>query len=329
MTRHKRIKSTNMMLAAVCAALLLAPAAQAQSYPVKAVRIVLPVPPGGLQDSLARALAPELTKRWGQPVLVENRAGANGMISADAVAKAPPDAHMIWMGTMVQLSNDLLNRKMPFDPLKDLVPVIGLVDAGSMFVSSTEHPARNLQELLAAARAKPGEMNYGSFGIGSLPHIDTEALATQAGIKVTHVPYKGGAEILQGIMGGQVTFAIMGITATIPLIRQNRVRAIAYGGAKRSSNFPDVPTISEAGVKGFTSGGWFGWFTTAGAPQAAIAKIANDAGQVISVPEFRDKFVHAAGLEVLNLAPAPFAEQLRADRSSYAARLKALNVKLE
>ncbi|OGT81532.1 MAG: hypothetical protein A3H91_07915 [Gammaproteobacteria bacterium RIFCSPLOWO2_02_FULL_61_13] len=301
----------------------------AQNYPLKAVHIIIPVPPGGLQDSLARAMAPELTKRWGQPVLVENRAGANGIIAADAVAKAAPDGHMLWMGTMVQLSNDLLNRKMPFDPIKDLVPVIALVEAGSMFVSSVQFPAKNLQELIAAARAKPGDINYGSFGVGSLPHIDTEALAAQAGIKVTHVPYKGGAEILQGILGGQVSFAIMGITATIPLIRQGRIRAIAYGGRKRSSGFPEVPTISEAGLKGFTSGGWFGWFAPAGTPAAAVNKIARDAGQVISVPEFRDKFVHAAGLEVLNLAPGPFAEQLRADRESYSARLKALNVKLE
>ena len=324
------MKLLKMLLGAVATlGAIAAGQALAQSYPLKAVHIILPVPPGGLQDSLARAMAPELTKRWGQAVLVENRAGANGIIAADAVAKAAPDGHMLWMGTMVQLSNDLLNRKMPFDPIKDLVPVIGLVEAGSMFVSSVQFPAKNLQELIAAARAKPGEINYGSLGVGRLPHIDTEALAAQAGIKVTHVPYKGGAEILQGILGGQVSFAIMGITATIPLIRQGRIRAIAYGGQKRSSGFPEVPTISEAGLKGFTSGGWFGWFAPAGTPAAAVNKIARDAGQVISVPEFRDKFVHAAGLEVLNLAPGPFAEQLRADRESYSARLKALNVKLE
>jgi tripartite-type tricarboxylate transporter receptor subunit TctC len=304
-------------------------ATQAQTFPVKPVHILLPVPPGGLQDSLARAMAPELGKRWGQPVVVENRAGANGIISADAVAKAAPDGHMIWMGTMVQLSNDLLNRKMPFDPVRDLAPVIALVESGSMLVSSVQHPARNLQELIAAARAKPGDINYGSFGVGSLPHIDTEALATQAGIQVTHIPYKGGAEILQGIMGGQVTFAIMGITATIPLIRQGRVRAIAYGGERRSSAFPDLPTISEAGLKGYTSGGWFGWFVTTGTPRATIDKIAADSAAIIAEPAFRDKFVHAAGLEVYNLMPGPLAEKLRVDRAAYSARLKALNVKLE
>ncbi|MSQ50861.1 MAG: tripartite tricarboxylate transporter substrate binding protein [Betaproteobacteria bacterium] len=301
----------------------------AQSYPAKAVHVIIPVSPGGLQDSLARAMAPELARRWGHSVIVENRTGANGIISADAVAKAPPDGHMIWMGTMVQLSNDLLNRKMPFDPIKDLAPVIGLVEAGSMFVSSMQFPARNLAELVAAARAKPGEINYGSFGIGSLAHIDAEALARVTGIQVTHVPYKGGADILQAILAGQVTFGIMGITATIPLVRQGRIRAIAYGGQKRSSAFPDVPTISEAGAKGFVSGGWFGWFTTGGTPAVVINKIANDSGQVISAPDFRDKYVHAAGLEVFNLGPGPLAEQLRADRESYSVRLKALNVKLE
>ena len=324
------MKYSGFGMAAVSVALMLAGGqVAAQGFPNKPVHIIIPVPPGGLQDSLARAMAPELTKRWGQTVIVENRSGANGIIAADAVAKSPPDGHMLWMGTMVQLSNDLLNRKMPFDPVKDLVPVIGLVDSGSMFISSVDFSARTMQELFAAARAKPGEINYGSFGVGSLPHIDTEALATQAGIKVTHVPYKGGAEILQGIMGGQVTFAIMGITATIPLIRQGRIRAIAYGGQKRSSSFPDVPTISEAGLKGFTSGGWFGWFAPRGTPAAVVNKIASDAGQVISVPEFREKFIQAGGLEVLNLGPGPLAEQLRLDRESYSARLKALNIKLE
>jgi tripartite-type tricarboxylate transporter receptor subunit TctC len=322
---------------ALCAlaALSAPPASHAQgpatAFPSRAVRVVLPVPPGGLQDSLARAMGIELGKAWGQPLVVENRAGGNGIVAGNAVAKAPPDGHMLWMGTMVQLSNDLIpGRSVPFDPAKDLLPVIGLVDAGSVLVVRADFPAKNLQELFAIARAKPGALNYGSFGVGSLPHIDTVALTGMTGTSAVHVPYKGGVEILQGILSGQIAFSIVGITATLPMIRDGRLRPLAYGGLRRSLALPDAPTFPEAGVKGFTTGGWFGWFAPAGTPRPVVDRIANDASRVLLVPEFRDKFVHAAGLEVVNLMPDAFAEAVRTDRATYSTRLKALgNVKLD
>jgi tripartite-type tricarboxylate transporter receptor subunit TctC len=314
--------------AALLAALAFAATALAQSpvpFPAKPVHVVLPVPPGGLQDSLARAMGSELTKRWGQPVLVENRAGGNGIVAGNAVAKSPPDGHTLWMGTVVQLSNDLIpGRSVPFDPAKDLVPVIALVEAGSVLVVWQQSPAKTLQDLVSYAKKNPGLLNYGSFGVGSLPHIDTIALAYETGMDVVHIPYKGGPEILQAILAGQITFSIVGITATLPLIQQGRLRALAYGGTKRSSSLPDVPTFPEAGIKGYTTGGWFGWFAPAGTPRAAIDRIAADASRLITTPEFRDKFIHAAGLEVTNLLPDAFAEQVRADRAQYSARLKGL-----
>src|SRR4051812_46494868 len=208
--------------------------AQTTPFPSKPFNVVLPVPPGGLQDSLARALGLELGRRWGQPVVVQNRAGGNGIVSGLAVVKAPADGHTVWMGTMAQLSNDLIpGRSVPFDPVKDLVPTVALVEAGSVLVVWQQSPAKNLQELIAYAKKNPGQLNYGSFGVGSLPHVDTIALSQQVGMEAVHIPYKGGIEILQGIMAGQITFSIVGITATLPMIKDGRLRALAYGGDRR------------------------------------------------------------------------------------------------
>ena len=331
--RHVALIRAPAWIAAI--ALLTSAGAYAQSgasaYPARPVHVVLPVPPGGLQDALARAMAVELSKRWSQAVVVENRAGGNGIVSGNAVAKAPADGHTIWMGTVTQLSNDLVpGRSVPFDPAKDLVPVIALVEAGSVLVVRSDFAARNLRELIALARSKPGELNYGSFGVASLPHLDTVALGNITNIKAVHVPYKGGAEIIQSLLSGQIAFSIMGITATLPQIQQGRLRALAYGGTRRSSSLPDVPTFPEAGVEGFTTGGWFGWFVPAGTPRPVIDRIAADASRLITTPEFRDKYVHAAGLEVRNLPPDAFAEQLRRDREMFSSRLRALgSVKLD
>lgn len=322
-------------LAAIAAALALIAAtatsrAQLPVYPAKAVHIVLPVPPGGLQDSLARAMAAELTRTWGQAVVIENRAGANGIIAGETVAKSAPDGHTLLMVSVTQLSNDLLpNRSVPFSPTRDLVPVIQLVEAGNVLSVGPQSPAKTLQELIAVARAEPGVLNYGSFGIGSAPHIDTEALGKATGVKAVHIPYKGGPEVLQAIITGQVAFAITGLTPALPLIRQGRVRALAVGGRKRSSVIPEVPTFDEAGVKGFESGGWFGWFAPAATPRAVVEKIAAAASRVITTPEFRDRYILGAGLELANVSTEAFAERIRADRETYAARLKALGAKLE
>ena len=302
----------------------------AQPYPIRPVHIVLPVPPGGLQDSLARAMAPELMHIWGRPVIVENRSGANGIIAGDAVAKAAPDGHTLLMVSVIQLSNDLVpGRSVPFRPMIDLVAVIQLVEAGNVLSVSPDFPAKSLLELVAVARAKPGTLNYGSFGIGSAPHIDTEALGAAFGFKAIHIPYKGGPEVLQAIMTGQVDFAITGLTPALPLIRQGRVRAIAYGGRHRSTAMPDVPTFDEAGLKGFDSSAWFGWFAPTPTPRPVVEIIAATASRVITTPQFRDRHILGAGLEVANLPTDAFAERVRADREIYASRLKVLDGKID
>jgi tripartite-type tricarboxylate transporter receptor subunit TctC len=292
------------------------------------VRLVLPVPPGGVQDGLARAMAPELAKRWGQPLVVENRAGANGAIATEYVARAAPDGYTVLMGSSMQVSNDLNpENRAAIDPTKELIPVLALVSTGNILITTPQFPAGTLKDLLALARSKPGEFNFGSFGIGSSPHLDMEALAELNGIKATHIPYKGGADIMQGLLSGQIQFSFAGLQAALPFVRQGRLKAIAYGGLTRSATLPDVPTISESGFKDFESGGWFGWFAPAATPRPAVDRIAAEASALITTPEFRDKYIHGLGFDLLNLPSGPFAEKFKAGREIYAARLKKQNIR--
>jgi tripartite-type tricarboxylate transporter receptor subunit TctC len=302
--------------------------AQPPVFPSKPVRLILPVPPGGLQDAFARAIGQELARVWRQTIVVDNRSGASGIIAAEAVARSAPDGYTLLMTDNVTWMTNHFLRKLPYDSIKDFLPVVGLVQAGNVLVTAPQFSAKTLQELIELARAKPGELNYGSFGMGSSPHVDTEAMSVAANIKLTHVPYKGGPDILQGLLGGQIAFSITGLPPALPLIRQGRLRALAYGGLQRSSALPDIPTLSEAGLKGFESGAWFGWFVPAGTPRPVIDKIAAEAGGVIANAEFRDKFIFGVGLEPLNLPPAAFAELVKSEREKYSVRLKELDLKL-
>ena len=310
-------------------ALLHCALAAGQGYPAKPVHVVLPVAAGGIQDNLTRAMAPEMTRRFGQPVIVDNRAGANGIIASEYVAHSAPDGYTILMTSYIQVSNDLVpgGTKLTFDPVKDLMPVIGLVSTGNIMVTTPQFPASNLQELIALARQKPGQLNYGSWGIGSSPHIDTETISRLSGVKMTHVPYKGGGPLLQALLAREIDFTIMALQTGLPYIRQGRLKALAFGGLQRSTVLPDVPTISESGFKNFDSGGWFGWLVPAGTPKAVVERIAADASAVITNPAFRDKHILEMGMEVLNLSSAAFAERFKADRKAYAARLKGLGAK--
>lgn len=310
-------------------ALLYCALAAGQGYPAKPVHIVLPVSGGGIQDNLTRAMTPEMTRRFGQPVIVDNRAGANGILASEYVAHSAPDGYTILMTSYIQVSNDLVPgiTKLTFDPVKDLMPVIALVSTGNIMVTTPQFPANNLQELIALARQKPGQLNYGSWGVGSSPHIDTEMISRLAGVKMTHVPYKGGGPLLQAVLANEIDFTIMALQTALPAVRQGRLKALAFGGPQRSTVLPDVPIISESGFKNFESGGWFGWFVPAGTPKAVVERIAADASAVISDPAFRDKYILERGMEVLNLSSAAFAERFKSDRKAYAARLKGLGAK--
>jgi tripartite-type tricarboxylate transporter receptor subunit TctC len=301
----------------------------AQTYPAKPVRIVVPVAAGGLQDTFVRAITQELTKAWGQTILVESRPGANGIIALEAVGKAAPDGYTILMSDSAPMSiNPILYRKLPYDAAKDFAPVIGLAEAPFIMVGNPQFAPNTLQELFDLARARPGQINYGSYGQGSSNHLETEALGNRVGVKFTHVPYKGGSELIPALLAGQIQFALVGVAPVLTHARQGRLKAVVYGAGRRSALLPEVPTIAEAGNPGYDARSWFGWFLPAGAPRAVADRVASNVGSIIANPEFLNKFIVGVGLELLNLPPERFAEYLKADRAKYQEKLKDIPVRL-
>ena len=326
---RRRVANTLLQgVVPLLAAAILSDAALAQGFPTKPVRIVIPVPPGGVQDLLARGIGQELSKLWGQSVVTENRAGAGGVAAADAIAKSAPDGYSILMADDVPLAiSPLLIAKLPYDAAADFTPVVALVQSSHVVVVESKFPVRNLQDLIATARSRPGEINYGSFGVGSTVHLNTEEFGTLAGVRITHVPYKGGADVLRAVVAGDIQFAITGLTPAQPLIKQGRLRVLAYTGTRRLADLPEVPTVAEAGLPGFATHSWFGWMVPAATPRAIVEKIAADAGRVVATAEFREKYLVNAGLEVLNLGPDQFPQLLKETRAKYEAQIRRLNLR--
>lgn len=306
------------------------PAANTGPYPSRPVRVVVPVTSGGLQDTLARAITQELAKMWNQSIVVESRPGANGIIAADFVVKSPADGYTILMADSAPITiNPFLYRKLPYDPPKDLLPVLGIAQVAYLMVANPNFQPNTLQEVFALARTKPGEINYASYGIGSSNHLETEALANHAGVKFTHVPYKGGSDLMPALLSGQIQFALLGVAPALSGVKQGRLKAIVYGAGRRSTLLPDTQTMIEAGLAGYESRSWFGWFLPAGAPRAVAERIAADAGKVIATPELANKYIVNAGLELMNLQTDAFADFVRTDRSKNEGRLKNIPLKMD
>ena len=301
----------------------------AQAWPTKPVRLIVPYPPGGLTDVLARGLSAEIAKTWGQPLLVENRPGASQMIGAEAVAKSPPDGYTLAMLDKTPLAiNPWLFSKIPYDPVRDFAPVINMVQTSQVLVAQPGLAANNVKELVAAAKANPGGINYGTFGAGSITHLDTEAFAAAAGIKLTHIPYKGIAEVLPAVAAGQIQIALSGIPPMLPLAKQGRLKVLGAMTPQRVAVLPEVPTFTESGYP-LVSTSWFALFAPAGTPKSVIDKIAADVGHVLSQKEFDDRFVTGVGLEMLNQGPEQLAATVAADRAKYQAYVKSVGVKLD
>jgi len=303
--------------------------AQSQSFPARPVKLIVATTAGGLTDTITRAIAAELTKAWGQPALVENRPGASTIVAAAYTAKAPADGYTILMANDPTLSsNQYLYSKLPYDPVKDFAPVINVYEAITLLAVKADYPAKTLQQFISMAKAKPGAINYASFGPGSKTHLDTEALAQQTGVKLTHIPYRGIAEVLTALVGGQIEVAFSGIPPIIPYIRGGQLRALAIAGPTRFAGLPEVPTFAEAGVN-FESRSWFGLVVPAATPRPVIDKIAADVSKIIVRPDFTEKYITSVGLSVLNQGPEQFAKFLESDRADYAKRVKLVNVKLD
>ncbi len=304
--------------------------AQAQAFPSKPVRLILGYPAGGLTDVLARAMAQDVSKTWGQQLVVENRPGANQIIASEFVARSAPDGHtLLLVDSSAIILNPLLYSKLPYDPARDFQPVLNLTLVPDMLVASPNFPAANLQEFLRVARERAGTVSYGTFGLGSLTHVDTEAFGILAGVKLHHIPYKGIAEVLPALASGQIDVALSGIPPLPGLVKQGRIKAIALASNRRSPAMPDVPTFAEAGGPDFDSHAWFGIVAPAGVPRPIVDRIAADLGRVIAQPAFNEKYIGGAGMELLNHGPEQFAETIKVDTVAYTQRVRSNNIRLD
>jgi tripartite-type tricarboxylate transporter receptor subunit TctC len=305
-------------------------AVHAQAWPTKPVRIVVAYPPGGGIDVMARQIAEKLTPAWGQPVVVENKPGANTILATDSVAKSAADGHTILMTTDATFSiNPHLYAKLPFDVQRDFVPVTMLVLLQQLLVAHPSLPAGNLAELIALAKAKPGSINYASYGSGSQPHLSGEMLKYKAGIDLVHVPYKGISLAIPAVMAGEVQLTFAGIATSTAPLKSGRIKAIAIGGMKRSPLFPEVPTFAELGYPEVETHAWFGFFLPASSPKEAVSRLYADTKRVIDEPEFRQKQLIDRGYEPVGSSPDVFLEYIRTDRENRGRAVKISGAKAE
>jgi tripartite-type tricarboxylate transporter receptor subunit TctC len=304
--------------------------ALAQGWPSKPVRIVVAYPPGGGIDVLGRQLAEKLTPAWGQPVVVENKPGANTILATDSVAKSAADGHTILLTTDATFSiNPHLYAKLPFDTQHDFVPVTMLVLLQQLLVANPSLPANTLAELIRLAKEKPGTINYASYGSGSQPHLSGEMLKYKAGIDLVHVPYKGISLAVPAVMAGEVQLTFAGIATSLPQIKASRIKPIAIGGPKRSPLLPEVPTFAELGFPEVETHAWFGLFLPAGSPREAVERIYRDTKKILEEPEFRQKQLVDKGYDVVASSPQEFAAYIRTDSANRARAVKISGAKAE
>jgi len=298
--------------------------AHAQSWPGKPVRIIVAYPPGGGIDVMARQFAEKLTGIWGQPVIVENKPGANTILATETVAKSAPDGTTVLLTTDATFSiNPHLYAKLPYDAQRDFIPLTMLVLLQQLLVANPSLPANTLQELIALAKAKPGTINYASYGSGSQPHLSGEMLKYKAGIDLVHVPYKGISLAVPAVMAGEVQLTFAGIATSMPQLKGGRIKALAIGGPKRSPLLPQVPTFAELGYPEIETHAWFGLFLPAGAPREAVNRIYQDTRKIIEEPEFRQKQLIDKGYDVVGSSPEEFAAYIKKDS---AARERAVRI---
>jgi tripartite-type tricarboxylate transporter receptor subunit TctC len=301
----------------------------AQPFPARPVRLIVTYTAGGPADIAARALAQKLAEFWGQQVVVDNRAGAGGIIGTELVAKAAPDGYTLLHGTAAGLIiNPLLVKKLPYDTLRDFAPVSMVVIVPQLLVTNPAVPASTLKELIALAKARPGALNYASVGVGSPNHLGMELLKSMAGIDVVHVAYKGATPAMADLMAGQVQLAFNGMASVMPQIGAGKLKAIAIGSARRSPAAPDVPTVAEAGVPGFEYVAWNGNFAPAATPPALVARISADIRRALAAPDVVQRLA-GLGSEPAGSTPAEFAAYLKDDYSRWSRVVKVIGLKAE
>jgi tripartite-type tricarboxylate transporter receptor subunit TctC len=313
------------LLVLVCALLSCSAAAQ---YPTKPIRLLVPIPPGGGPDIVARLIAPRLSDALGQPVVVENRVGGNGNLAGELVAKSPSDGHTLLLGMdSLMVINPHLYATMPFDPQRDLVPVASLVSNGFFMAINPSVPAQTFPEFIEYARRANPPLQYASGGNGSQHHLTMERLKARAGIDMIHIPYKGGAPATTATVAGEVAVMMSG-TSTAPQIKAGRLRALAFTGPQRSRVLPEVPTVAEF-YPDFVMVQWYGLFAPAGTPGAALARLRAEVNKALALPDVKEKLSNAGGVEPWITTPEVFAAEIRGEYAKYAKLVKEVGAKVD
>lgn len=319
-------------LTALFAALLLASASQAfaaEAYPTRPIRLIVPYPPGAsTNDILGRALAQRMTTGLGQQVVVDNRSGASGTLGSEIVAKSTPDGYTLLIGVASPLSVGPSVYKLGFDPVKDLAPIARFALIPYVMAVHPSLPAKNIQEFIAYAKANPGKINFGSSGSGGSPHLCSELFKTRTGVNMVHIPYKGGAAAMIDVLSGQVPMICTGATALSAHINSGRLRALGVATLERSAQMPDLPTISEQGVKGFDVSSWSGLLAPAGTPKPVIDRLYKEVARIIATDDMKN-FMLKTGAEPALMAPQEFGKFIKTEIEVWAKVVKAANVRID
>ncbi len=303
--------------------------AVAQTYPVRPIRIIVPSTPGGSVDMLARTVGARMGEHWGQQVVVDNRSGAGGIIAGELTAKAAPDGYTLIMATISSMATNVsLTRNLPYDPVRDFAPVTHVASQQIVLLAGANFVAKTLPDLIAMAKAKPGQIAFGTAGNGTGGHLAGELFKLLAGIDLLHIPYKGAAPALVDVISGQVPLTPISINTALPALRSGRVRALAVSGSHRSPALPETPTMMESGVKGYESYTWYGLLAPQATPRAIVMKLNAETVAILKVPEVRERLL-ADGAEPVGNTPEQFGAFIKAEIDKWGKVIKAAGLKAE
>ena len=299
-----------------------------QAYPNKPVRLIVPFAPGGSNDIMARIIGYKFAESFGQQVIIDNRGGASGIIGTDIAAKAAPDGYTLLMMSLTLAVNPSLYKKLPYDTERDLVPVSLVASAPLILVVHPSMPVKSLKDFIAHAKANPGKFNFGSGGPGTTPHLAGEMLKAMAGLQMTHVPYKGGGPALADLIGGQLQLMLENIPSTLPFVKSGKLRVLAVSGLTRSTLAPDVPTLDEAGLKGYEIVGWNGLFLPAGTPSTIVTRLHTETVKALALPDIRER-LSGMGAEGVGSTPAQFTAFVKAEIGKWAQVVRDAGLRVE
>lgn len=303
--------------------------ASAQTYPAKTIRIVVPYPPGGTSDILARLIGVKMAENWGQQVIVENRSGANGNIGAELVSRAAPDGYTTLLADMGALAiSPSVYPKLPFDPVKDFAPVTMVAYSPHILCVHPSVPVKTVKELVALAKSRPGKLNYGASSLGSAPHLAGIEFALRTGVKWEYIPYKGGAQAIAETVAGQSDVLFNGMLATYPQVRSGRLKLLAVSSPKRLAAIPDVPTVAESGLPGFETGSWQGVLAPPGTSKEVISRLNGEIIRIVGAADMKEKLANQ-GADVLTMTPDQFGDFIRKEKARWAKVVKDSGAKFE